>query len=89
MLSLNQISWSLVFSVFRAGPKPKMPKKELNRTYESEESLLKKLSEENNVGLPGSLKNKYIVGRIIGDGKCLNMSNIIFVILFVFQVISL
>lgn len=45
-----------------------MPKKELNRTYESEESLLKKLSEENNVGLPGSLKNNYIVGRIIGDG---------------------
>lgn len=54
---------------FRAGPKPKMPKKELNRTYESEESLLKKLSEENNVGLPGSLKNKYTLGRIIGDGK--------------------
>lgn len=46
-----------------------MPKKELNRTYESEESLLKKLSEENNVGLPGSLKNNYIVGRIIGDGR--------------------
>ncbi|XP_018564518.1 serine/threonine-protein kinase GM11705 isoform X1 [Anoplophora glabripennis] len=52
-----------------AGPKPKMPKKELNRTYESEESLLKKLSEDNNIILPYPLKNKYVVGRTIGDGN--------------------
>ncbi|KAG5886685.1 hypothetical protein JTB14_007087 [Gonioctena quinquepunctata] len=51
-----------------AGPKPKMPKKELNRTYESEESLLKKLSEDNNIILPVSLKT-YSVGRTIGDGN--------------------
>ncbi|XP_074029199.1 serine/threonine-protein kinase GL21140 [Leptinotarsa decemlineata] len=51
-----------------AGPKPKMPKKELNRTYESEESLLKKLSEDNNLVLPLPLK-KYSVGRMIGDGN--------------------
>ncbi|KAJ8940009.1 hypothetical protein NQ318_011953 [Aromia moschata] len=51
-----------------AGPKPKMPKKELNRTYESEESLLKKLSEDNNITLPPSLR-KYCVGRTIGDGN--------------------
>lgn len=54
-----------------------MPKKELNRTYESEESLLKKLSEENNVGLPGSLKNKYTVGRVIGDGRIFLLPSII------------
>uniref|UniRef100_A0A6P7FV37 non-specific serine/threonine protein kinase n=1 Tax=Diabrotica virgifera virgifera TaxID=50390 RepID=A0A6P7FV37_DIAVI len=52
------------------GPKPKMPKKELNRTYESEESLLKKLSEETNLILPVPLKTKYVVGRkVIGDGN--------------------
>ncbi|XP_056640231.1 serine/threonine-protein kinase GL21140 [Diorhabda sublineata] len=52
------------------GPKPKMPKKELNRTYESEESLLKKLSEESNLILPPPLKSKYVVGRkVIGDGN--------------------
>ncbi|CAG9815807.1 unnamed protein product [Phaedon cochleariae] len=54
---------------YRAGPKPKMPKKELNRTYESEESLLKKLSEDNNLILPVPLKGKYVVGRTIGDGN--------------------
>ncbi|CAH1105571.1 unnamed protein product [Psylliodes chrysocephalus] len=52
------------------GPKPKMPKKEFNRTYESEESLLKKLSEDSNLLLPPPLKNKYTVGRkVIGDGN--------------------
>lgn len=68
-----------------------MPKKELNRTYESEESLLKKLSEENNVGLPGSLKNKYSVGRIIGDGKIYIITNIIIYekYILLFQVILL
>lgn len=50
-------------------PKPKMPKKELNRTYESEESLLKRLSEDNHIFLPPPLKNKYEVGRTIGDGN--------------------
>jgi doublecortin-like kinase 1/2 len=52
-----------------AGPKPKMPKKELNRTYESSESLLRKLSEDNNIILPLSLRQKYVVGRMIGDGN--------------------
>lgn len=60
-----------------------MPKKELNRTYESEESLLKKLSEENNVGLPGSLKNKYTVGRIIGDGEYICLIRILRVFIIV------
>ncbi|VEN42549.1 unnamed protein product [Callosobruchus maculatus] len=46
-----------------------MPKKELNRTYESEESLLKKLSEDNNLVLPLPLRNTYAVGRTIGDGN--------------------
>lgn len=58
-----------VKKVFSAGPKPKMPKKELNRTYESEESLLKKLSEDNNIILPLALRQKYVVGRKIGDGN--------------------
>lgn len=52
-----------------AGPKPKMPKKELNRTYDSEESLLKKLSLDNNIALPVGMKGKYTVGRMIGDGN--------------------
>lgn len=46
-----------------------MPKKELNRTYGSEESLLKKLSEDNNIILPLSLRQKYVVGKMIGDGN--------------------
>ncbi|XP_044262083.1 serine/threonine-protein kinase GL21140 [Tribolium madens] len=52
-----------------AGPKPKMPKKELNRTYESSESLLRRLGEDNNIILPLSLRQKYTVGRMIGDGN--------------------
>ncbi|XP_076260456.1 serine/threonine-protein kinase GL21140 [Rhynchophorus ferrugineus] len=52
-----------------AGPKPKMPKKELNRTYDSEESLLKKLSLDNNISLPSGMKGRYSVGRMIGDGN--------------------
>ncbi|KAL1505322.1 hypothetical protein ABEB36_004914 [Hypothenemus hampei] len=51
------------------GPKPKMPKKEINRTYESEESLLKKLSLDNNIILPTGMKGKYSVGKMIGDGN--------------------
>ncbi|KAF2902983.1 hypothetical protein ILUMI_03210 [Ignelater luminosus] len=51
------------------GPKPKMPKKELNRTYESDENLLVKLSKDNNIVLPMSLRQKYTVGRMIGDGN--------------------
>ncbi|CAH0558926.1 unnamed protein product [Brassicogethes aeneus] len=42
-----------------AGPKPKMPKKDLNRTYE--------LSED--ITLPPSLNKKFVVGRLIGDGN--------------------
>lgn len=56
-------------AIFSAGPKPKMPKKEQNRTYESSESLLRKLSEDNNIILPLSLRMKYTVGRMIGDGN--------------------
>lgn len=55
---------------FRCGPKPKMPVKAINKTYGSEEnSLLAKLSKDNNIILPSSLKQKYTVGRMIGDGK--------------------
>lgn len=54
--------------MFSFGPKPKMPKKELNRTYTSEENLLVKLSKDNNIILPMSLRHKYTVGRMIGDG---------------------
>ncbi|KAK5650851.1 hypothetical protein RI129_001880 [Pyrocoelia pectoralis] len=49
------------------GPKPKMPKKELNRTYDSTENLLAKLSKD--IILPSSLRQKYNVGRMIGDGN--------------------
>ncbi|CAG9856591.1 unnamed protein product [Phyllotreta striolata] len=53
-----------------AGPKPKMPNKEMNRNKESEESLLKKLSEDSNLLLPLPLRNKFTVGRkVIGDGN--------------------
>lgn len=45
-----------------------MPKKELNRTYESDENLLVKLSKDNNIVLPMTLRPKYTVGRMIGDG---------------------
>lgn len=45
-----------------------MPKKELNRTYDSDEHLHLKLS-KGDVVLPGSLKLKYTVGKMIGDGK--------------------
>ncbi|KAF5286607.1 hypothetical protein FQR65_LT12516 [Abscondita terminalis] len=51
------------------GPKPKMPKKELNRTYQSNENLLVKFSNDVNVVLPTSLRQKYTVGRMIGDGN--------------------
>ncbi|ERL85804.1 serine/threonine-protein kinase GD17699 [Dendroctonus ponderosae] len=51
------------------GPKPKMPKKEKNRTYESEESLLRKLSLDENISLPPGMKGKYTIGRMIGDGN--------------------
>lgn len=53
----------------RTGPKPKMPKKEKNGTYDSDESLLRKLSLDNNIVLPPGLKGKYTVGRMIGDGN--------------------
>lgn len=60
------------FGTFRAGPKPKMPRKAMNKTNSSEEnSLLAKLSKDNNITLPPAFKSKYIVGRMIGDGKCL------------------
>ncbi|GJQ87040.1 hypothetical protein Trydic_g12620 [Trypoxylus dichotomus] len=51
-----------------AGPKPKMPKKELNRTYESNENLLAKLSKDNTV-LPATLRQKFNIGEMIGDGN--------------------
>lgn len=57
------------FFRFSNGPKPKMPKKEKNRTYDSEESLLRKLSLDNNISLPPGMKGKYTVGKMIGDGK--------------------
>lgn len=47
-----------------------MPNKQKNRTYSSEEeSLLVKLSKDNNIVLPLSLRQKYTVGRMIGDGN--------------------
>lgn len=46
-----------------------MPKKVLNRTFTSEENLLVKLSKDNNIILPLSLRQKYTVGRMIGDGN--------------------
>lgn len=46
-----------------------MPKKELNRTYESDENLLTKLSKDDNIVLPSPLKLKYTVGKMIGDGN--------------------
>lgn len=60
--------FSFLIYTFRIGPKPKMPKKELNRTYNSEENLLVKLSKDSNIILPMSLRQKYLVGRMIGDG---------------------
>ncbi|KAF5276882.1 hypothetical protein FQA39_LY06433 [Lamprigera yunnana] len=51
------------------GPKPKMPKKELNRTYQSDENLLSKLSKDANLQLPAAIRQKYTVGRMIGDGN--------------------
>ncbi|KAK4882130.1 hypothetical protein RN001_005449 [Aquatica leii] len=51
------------------GPKPKMPKKELNRTYQSNENLLVKLSNDANIVLPNLLRQRYTVGRMIGDGN--------------------
>lgn len=46
-----------------------MPGKALNKTYSSEEnSLLSKLSKDNNITLPPVFKQKYSVGRMIGDG---------------------
>lgn len=54
---------------FRTGPKPKMPGKSLNKALSAEEnSLLAKLSKDNNIILPNGLKHKYTVGRMIGDG---------------------
>ena len=46
-----------------------MPKKELNRTYESTGNILAKLSKDNNIPLPSSLKQNFSVGRMIGDGN--------------------
>lgn len=52
------------------GPKPKMPGKSLNKALSAEEnSLLAKLSKDNNIILPNGLKHKYTVGRMIGDGN--------------------
>ncbi|XP_017772106.1 PREDICTED: serine/threonine-protein kinase GL21140 [Nicrophorus vespilloides] len=51
------------------GPKPKMPKKKWNRTFESEGNLLAKLSQDENINLPSQLKGKYSVGKMIGDGN--------------------
>lgn len=45
-----------------------MPKKELNRTYESNENLLAKLSKDN-TALPLALKQKFSIGDMIGDGN--------------------
>lgn len=52
------------------GPKPKMPKKEKNRTYDSDESLVNKISDDflSNLLLT-NLKQKYVIGRRIGDGN--------------------
>lgn len=51
-------------------PKPKMPVKNKNKNYSSEEnSLLAKLSKDNSISLPPTLKLQYIVGRMIGDGN--------------------
>lgn len=46
-----------------------MPKKGLNKTHISEENLLAKLSKDNNIILPMALRQKYTVGRMIGDGN--------------------
>lgn len=60
----------LFFLITRTGPKPKMPNKQKRRTtYSSEENLLAKLSKDNNIILPQSLRQKYTVGRMIGDGN--------------------
>lgn len=48
-----------------------MPRKSLNRTYVSEESILEKLNENINSCLPSQLKKKYSIGKSIGDGKLL------------------
>lgn len=45
-----------------------MPKKELNRTYESNENLLVKFSKDNMV-LPTVLRQKFNIGDMIGDGN--------------------
>lgn len=45
-----------------------MPKKELNRTYESNENLLAKLSKDN-MALPIALRQKFNIGDMIGDGN--------------------
>lgn len=64
-----------------AGPKPKMPKKQVNRTYQSEQILNKCSGEEDGVILPPNLKNKFSVGKMIGEGNfavvrlCRNLSN--------------
>ncbi|KAI4459065.1 serine/threonine-protein kinase [Holotrichia oblita] len=55
-------------AIQHAGPKPKMPKKELNRTYESNENLLVKFSKDNMV-LPTVLRQKFNIGDMIGDGN--------------------
>lgn len=46
-----------------------MPNKQKRRTYSSQENLLLKLSKDNNIILPLSLRQKYIVGKMIGDGN--------------------
>lgn len=45
-----------------------MPNKQKHRTSTSEEDLLEKLSKDNNIILPLSLRQKYVVGRMIGNG---------------------
>lgn len=46
-----------------------MPIKQKRKTCSSEENLLVKLSKDNNIILPLSLRQKYTVGRMIGDGN--------------------
>ncbi|XP_018335068.1 serine/threonine-protein kinase GL21140 [Agrilus planipennis] len=51
------------------GRKPGLPKKQLNRTYDSEDNPFLQSNKDVNSELPLSIKDKYSVGRIIGDGN--------------------
>lgn len=51
------------------GPKPKMPVKSHNDTFECVDENFLMIGLQNNDSLPAEIRSKYVIGKMIGDGN--------------------